>query len=164
MHGLMGLGHLMGIAAYIGATLLLAMAVESVGRRASDAFDRRNRFAELFRVYNPLSIAALGVAVVTGAMMITGYKESLGAGYFVQVGRPLVGKLTAAFVLIITATWVSFGICHRVVNADLGALPVTDAELDRVLMRLRVALWLSLALAVLTLWLALAVRAPVLAG
>ena len=131
MHGLIGLAHLTSIAAYLGATLLLALALESVGRTAPDAVARRHRFAELFRVYNPLSIAALGIAVVTGAMMVTGYKQSLGAGYFAQVGRPLAGKLSLAFVLIITATWISFGICHRLVNADMGGLPVTDAGLRR---------------------------------
>jgi hypothetical protein len=164
MHGLIGLAHLTAISAYLGATLLLALAIESVGRRASDAVSRRHRFAELFRVYNPLSIGALGVAVVTGAMMVTDYKQTLGAGYFAQVGRPLAGKLTLAFFVIITATWVSFGICHRLVNADMGGLPVTDAGLRRVIARLRVALWLSLTLMLATIWFALSARSAMIAG
>lgn len=164
MHGLIGLSHLLGVAVYLGATVFLAIAIETVGKTAPDAVRRRGRFAELFRIYDPLTIGALGVIVVTGAMMVTAYKEGLGAGYFVQLGRPLVLKLSLAFVLIILATWVSFGICHRIVNADLGALPVTHAELDNIVKRLRVALWLTLAIAVATLWAALGVRAPALVG
>ena len=160
MHGFIGLGHLLGVAVYFGATVFLAIAIETVGKTAGDAVRRRNRYAELFHIYDPLSIGALGVVVVTGAMMVTGYKEGLGAGYFVQLGRPLAFKLSFAFFLIIMATWVSFGICHRVVNADLGALPVTDAELNNLIKRLRVALWLTLATGVATLWAALGVGAP----
>jgi uncharacterized membrane protein len=162
MHGLLGLSHLLGISIYFGATVFLAIAIETVGKNAPDAARRRGRYAELFRIYDPLTIAALGVVVVTGAMMVTGYKETLGAGYFVQLGRPLAVKLAFAFFLIILSTWVSFGICHRVVNADLGATPVTDAALNSLIKRLRVALWLTMATGVATLWAALNVGAPVL--
>lgn len=164
MQGLIGLGHLLGVAVYFGATVFLAIAIETVGQKAPDAFRRRGRFAELFRIYDPLSIGALGVIVVTGAMLVTGYKEGLGDGYFIHLGRPLAFKLSFAFVLIIMATWVSFGICHRVVNADLGALPVTNAELDNLIKRLRVALWLTMATGVATLWAALGVHAPSMVG
>jgi len=164
MHGFLGLSHLLGVSVYFGATVFLAVAIETVGRNAPDAFRRRGRFAELFRIYDPLSIGALGVIVVTGAMMVTGYKEGLGDGYFVQLGRALAFKLSLAFTLIIMATWVSFGICHRIVNADLGALPVTDAELNNLIKRLRIALWLTMATGVTTLWAALGVRAPQLVG
>ncbi len=164
MNSLTGLSHLLGVSVYFGATFFLAIAIESVGKNAPDAVRRRGRFAELFRIYDPLSIGALGIIVVTGAMMVTGYKETLGAGYFIALGRPLAVKLSIAFFLIILATWISFGICHRVVNADMGATPVTDAELDSLIKRLRVALWLTLATGVATLWAALNVGAPALGG
>lgn len=160
MHGVYGLSHILGLCTYLGATIFLAIAIETVGRRADSPVERRNRLAELFKIYDPLSIGALGVAVVSGAYMITDFKQGLGAAYFAQVGYPLVEKLILAFFLIIFATWVSFGICHRVVNADLGALPVTGAELDRVTRKLRIALWLCIGFTVATLWVALRLGTP----
>ena len=44
------------------------------------------------------------------------------------------------------------------------SLPVTDAELTNVIKRLRVALWLTLATGVATLWVALGVQTPLLVG
>ena len=107
---------------------------------------------------------ALGVVVVTGAWSITPYKEALGAGYFAAVGSAMVGKLGLAFLLIIMATWVSFGIGHRLVRAHLGALPVTDVDLRRMAMRLRVGLWLTVVVALATLWVALGIHPPSLNG
>jgi hypothetical protein len=160
MHRLLVLAHIAGIAAYLGATLLLALSIEVVGRHANDAAERRERWAELFSVYNPLSIAALGVVVMTGAWAITPYKEALGKGYFEEVGRALVNKLGLAFIVVLTGTWVSFGMCHRLVRAHQGSLPVTDAELERLRMRLRVGLWLACSLTALTIWVALGIQTP----
>jgi hypothetical protein len=97
---------------------MLGVAIETLGTRAPDAFLRRQRYASFFSAYNPLSIAALGVVVITGAWSITPYKQGLGPRYFEQIGSALAGKLSLAFLLIMTATWVSFGICHRLVRAD----------------------------------------------
>ena len=152
--------HVVAVAVYLGATVMLGVAIETLGARAPDAFLRRQRYAAFFSAYNPLTIAALGVVVMTGAWSITPYKQALGGAYFAQVGAALANKLMLAFVLIISATWVSFGICHRLVRADQGALPVTDAQLRRFLMRLRVAVWTTVALTLLTLWTATGIRIP----
>ena len=152
--------HVVAVAVYLGATVMLGVAIETLGTRAPDAFLRRQRYAAFFSAYNPLTIAALGVVVMTGAWSITPYKQMLGSAYFEQVGAALANKLMLAFVLIISATWVSFGICHRLVRADQGALPVTDAQLSRFLMRLRVAVWITVALTLLTLWTATGIHAP----
>jgi hypothetical protein len=152
--------HLVAVAVYLGSTVMLGVAIETLGARAPDAFLRRQRYASFFNAYNPLSIAALGVVVITGAWSITPYKQGLGPRYFEEIGSALAGKLSLAFLLIMTATWVSFGICHRLVRADQGALPVTDAQLRRFLMRLRIAVWLSVLLALATLWTATGIRVP----
>ncbi len=152
--------HIVAVAVFLGATVMLGVAIETLGARAPDAFMRRQRYAAFFSAYNPLSIAALGVVVMTGAWSITPYKQGLGPAYFEQVGSALADKLMLAFVVIISATWVCFGICHRMVRADQGALPVTDAELRRFVMRLRVAVWLTVALTLVTLWVALGIRVP----
>jgi len=152
--------HLIGIATYLGATVLLVLVIESFTGRRLDAVERREGYATVFRAYNPLAIGALGVVVMTGAWSITPYKEALGGVYFQQVGSALAGKLSLAFLLIIMGTWVSFGICHRLVRAAQGALPVTDAELDRVRARLRVAAWLTVAFTLLTVWVSLGIEQP----
>jgi len=152
--------HIVAVSVYLGATVMLGVAIETLGSRAPDAFLRRQRYAAFFSAYNPLTIAALGVVVMTGAWSITPYKQSFGPTYFEQLGAALANKLMLAFILIICATWVSFGICHRLVRADQGALPVTDAQLRRFLVRLRVAVWTSVALTLLTLWTATGIRLP----
>jgi hypothetical protein len=162
MQRLVVFAHIIGVAVYLGSTVMLGVAIETLGRRAPDAFLRRQRYAAFFSAYNPLSIAALGVVVMTGAWSITPYKQELGPRYFEYVGVALAPKLLLAFFLILCATWVSFGICHRLVRADQGALPVTDAQMRRFLMRLRVAVWVCVALAVWTLWSATGIHAPAL--
>ena len=152
--------HLVAVAVYVGSTVMLGIELETLGQRAPDAFSRRQRYAAFFSAYNPLSIGVLGVVVITGGWSITPYKQGLGPQYFEQIGAALAGKLTLAFFLIIAATWVSFGICHRLVRADQWALPVTDAQLRRFIARLRVAVWFCVVLAIWTLWAATGIRAP----
>jgi uncharacterized membrane protein len=154
--------HVAGIGVFLGASVLLAVLLEVVGKHAPDARARRERWAEIFSVYSPVSIAALGVVVMTGAWSLTPYKQAFAEGYFEQVGSALAGKLTLAFFLIMTATWIAFGICHRVVRAHQGDLPVSDRDLAMVRMRLRVALWLAFALTLATLWIAFGMQTPAL--
>jgi hypothetical protein len=163
MQRLLVVAHVGAIGVYLGASVLLALLIEVVGRGAPDASVRRERWAELFNVYDPVAIAALGVVVMTGAWSITPYKEALGKGYFEQIGQALVGKLGLAFLVVMCGTWVCFGMCHRIVRAHQGAVPVTNAELDRMLMRLRSGLWLSCALTLATVWVALGIKVPLLA-
>ena len=152
--------HIVAVAVFLGATVLLAIAIETLGARVLDPVIRRERYAAFFNAYNPLSIAALGVVVMTGAWSITPYKQGLGPEYFEQIGAGLANKLMLAFVLIISATWVCFGICHRLVRADQGGLPVTDADLSRFLLRLRVAVWLTIGLTIATLWVSTGMHLP----
>jgi hypothetical protein len=162
MQRLLVVAHVGAIAVYLGASLLLALLMEVLGRNAPDAAARRERWAEVFAVYNPLSIAALGVVVMTGAWSLTPYKEALGKGYFEEVGRALANKLGLAFLVVMTGTWICFGMCHRLVRAHQGSAPVTDAELDGLRARLRFALWLTCLLTLLTIWVAMGIQAPAL--
>lgn len=152
--------HIVGLATWLGATVLLGVLIETVGQSSADAFGRRRRFAEIFQVYNPVAIGALGVVVVTGGWALTPYKQALGSGYFASIGGALIGKLALAFLLIMMATWITFGICHRVVRANQGALPVTDAGLDGLVRRLRYAIWLTVIAALATYWVALGINPP----
>ena len=110
--------------------------------------------ARALKPYNLLTVGALGVLVISGASGLTDWKASFGADY----GRllwPLVGKLTLSFLLIQVGTYVSFGLAHRLVRAELGQLPVEPEKQAGMLRRMRGAAWLALALAAWTMWVGL---------
>ena len=79
--------HLLAFAVYTGATL----AVIAIGLPVVDSEDdplRRARLAAaMLRIYDPLSIAALGVVIMTGAFSLTAYKAALRGAFFERLGR-----------------------------------------------------------------------------
>lgn len=151
---LLPFAHMTAICVYIGATVLLAILTHTVGRDTEDPMVRRNRLVPVFKAYDPLAIAALGVVVMSGAYSVTGYKHRLGADYFTVFAGDLAVKLSLAFVMIIVATWLCFGICHRMVRADQFDIPISERELSSMLLRCRTAAWLAVALSLYTLWFA----------
>ncbi len=159
MHGSpLLIAHLLALAVYLGSTVYVAMLLEVAGKQAADAVQRRHRLAEIFRVYSPLTIAVLLVVVMTGAWSLTDVKQSLGPRYTAYaVG--LVPKLSWAFLLIMNATYVTLGLGFRLVRADQGGLPVTEAALRSMKMRLRVGLWLSVVFVLITACMSAAVPA-----
>ena len=155
MDRLVLIAHLTAIAVYLGATVFLTALIEVVGRSVEDPSEKRARWVEIFPAYNILSIGALGVAVFTGAWLVTPLKQGLGQAYFESFGRALASKLGLAFTVILTGTWVSFGMCHRTVRAHQFDVPVSPNDLEKLRMRLRIALWLACALTVATIWYAI---------
>ncbi len=150
--------HLVGLGVYLGSTVLLALALSTLARGEQRGAALRERYAALFRAYNPLAVGSLGVVVMSGAWALTPYKQRLGPRYFTEVGSALAGKLALAFLLILIATWIAFGICHRLVRAHDAGVPVSDEDISRLTSRLRVALWLAVIVFGATLWVALGAR------
>lgn len=148
--------HVIGFSVYLGSTLTVLLAFLPIVNAVEHPGDRRRLFARGMRVYNPLGLGALGVAIMTGAFNLTDYKAALGPRFFTEMGTVLVWKLLAVFVLILLATGLSFGIAHRTVREELGDEPVDAAALDARLRRLPVMLWTAVALTVITIWLGLA--------
>jgi hypothetical protein len=142
-------------ALYFGSTASVLLALLPVVHDAPDPATKRRLFARVMRTYNPLTIGALGVALVTGASNLTDYKAALGGGFAPALGVVLLWKLVGAFLLILLATSLSFGIGHRTVREELGDLPVDAVELDRRLDRLRKMLWAALVLAAIVIGLGL---------
>jgi len=141
--------HLLALSVYFGSTVFVALLIEVVGAQASDAVARRHGYAEIFRVYSPLTIAVLLVVVMSGAWSLTSYKQAFGSRYL-SFAISLVPKLSLAFVLIMNATYLALGVGFRLVRADQGGLPVTEAALKSTKNRLRVALWLTIVLILAT--------------
>ena len=143
--------HLLGVGVYLGATLAVALvflpAMEAVG----DPALQRRLLARGLRPYNVLSVGALGVLVISGASGLTDLKAMLGRE-FARVLWPLAGKLALSFVLINVATYLSFGLAHRLVRAELGQLPIEAGKQAGMIRRMRAAAWIGVALAAWTAW------------
>lgn len=143
--------HLLALATYFGTTLDLALVFLPATEAIDDPALRRRVLARGLKPYNVLSVGALGVLVISGASALTDLKAMLGR----EFGRllwPLGGKLALAFLLIQVGTYLSFGLAHRLVRAELGQLPVEPEKQAGMIRRMRSAAWLGVGLAAWTTW------------
>jgi uncharacterized membrane protein len=147
--------HLVATGMYLGATAGLALFTVPQARRTEDPARRRGVLTRTLRIYDPLAIALLGVMVMTGAWSITGYKESLGTSYFDAFALHLVWKLALAFLVVMSGTYIAFGLGHRLVRQEDWGDEVDPARLSSMLSRLGGAAWLTVVLTVATIAVAL---------
>ena len=150
--------HLLALATYFGTTLDLALVFLPAAEVIDDPALQRRVLARGLKPYNILSVGALGVLVISGASALTDMKAMLGR----EFGRllwPLGGKLALAFLLIQVGTYLSFGLAHRLVRAELGQLPVEPEKQAGVIRRMRGTAWLALARTVWTAWVGLGLGA-----
>ena len=142
--------HVSALAVYLVSTLWLLVVLRTIGRVADPA-EQRRRLVRQLRPYNVLSVGAVGVLIVSGASALTDMKALYGPAYVLLLW-PLAGKLTLTFLLTMVATYVSFGLAHRLVRAEQGRLSVDAAQLRGMLRRLRGGAYLALAVALWTAW------------
>jgi uncharacterized membrane protein len=154
--------HLLGLATYFGSTLYLLIAILPAARRITDTAARQSFLALHFKVYNPLTIAALGVQVMTGAFNLTSYKAIFRAEFYERIGYLLVWKLTLVFALIMIATYISFGIGLRIVRHEEWQEQLGEERLASMERRLTGPLVLVLILTAATTWIALRITRPAL--
>ena len=154
--------HLLGLATYFGSTLYLVLMALPAARRIENAPARQSFLAAHFKVYNPLTIGALGVQVMTGAFNLTSYKAVLRAEFYDKIGYLLVWKLALVFILIMVATYVSFGIGLRIVRHEEWHEQLGEEKLNSMLRRLSAPLWLNLALTGAITWIAMLMSHPAL--
>jgi hypothetical protein len=154
MDALTRLLHVLALATYLGSTVALVLVLLPAASAIDDAAMQRRVLARGLRPYNVLSVGALGVLILTGASSLTEWKRTLGPAY----GRllwPLFGKLALTFSLTMVGTWLSFGLAHRLVRAELGGLPVEPEQQRSMLKRLAGGAWLAIVLAIWTTWVGL---------
>ena len=154
--------HLLSLSAYFGSTLYLVLMVLPAARKIADTAQRQTFLAQHFYVYNPLTIGALGVEVMTGAFNLTSYKAVLRTEFYDRVGYLLVWKLSLVFALIMLATYVSFGIGLRIVRHEQWQEQLGEERLNSMLKRLGGPLWLCLILTAAITWIALGIGKPAL--
>ena len=152
--------HLLAFATYGGATLALLLISLPAARRQEEPEQRQRYAADVMRVYDPLTIAALGVLVMTGAFNLTAYKAALQNLFFDRLGVLLAWKLFFTFLLINLAAYVAFGLGHRLVRSVDSEQPVDASWVDGLLRRLRISASLALVLIAVIVWLALRMTHP----
>ncbi len=150
--------HLIALTVYLGAIVGLgALLLPSLA--ALDKHEDRVQFlAHGLKLYNPLQVGALGILIFTGAFQLTELKATYREMFIKQLGYDLAIKLFFAFFLVILSVYQSLGIGHRFVRRKEGGEPVTPAQLDSIIHRLKGANWCILLLALITLWLGLRLR------
>jgi len=147
--------HLLALAVYLGGTVALAAIFLPAMEAIDDPALQRRALARGLRPYNVLSFGALLAALASGWSAITDLKAAYGPA-FGQLVWLLAGKLGLTFLLIILpASYLSFGLAHRLVRAELGDLPVEPEKQRGMLRRMRGAAWLAVAITVWVAWLGL---------
>src|SRR5258705_912500 len=155
MDPLTRLVHVLALAVYLGATIGLAVVFLPAVAAIEDPALQRRVLARGLRPYNVLTFAALLAALATGWSAITDLKSHLGPG-FGQLVWLLAGKLGLTFLLIVLpASYLSFGLEHRLVRAEVGDLPVEPEKQRAMLGRMRGAARLAVALTVWITWMGL---------
>jgi uncharacterized membrane protein len=151
----MRLVHVLALAVYLGATLALVLVFLPAAQAIDDPVVQRRMLAKGLRPYNVLSFGALLAALATGWSAITDLKAHLGPE-FGQLVWLLAAKLGLTFLLIVLpASYLSFGLAHRLVRAEVGDLPVEPDKQRAMLGRMRGAAWLAVALTVWVSWMGL---------
>ncbi len=146
--------HLLAVATYVGATVAFVLVFLPAVEGVEDPAVQRRVLARGLRPYNLLSVGALGVLIITGASALTDLKAAM-RGDYARLLWTLVEKLSLTFLLTLVATYLSFGLGHRLVRAELGQLPVEVEKQQGIVRRMRGAAWLALGLAAWTVWVGL---------
>jgi hypothetical protein len=102
-----------------------------------------------------LSFGALLVALATGWNAITDLKAGLGPE-FGQLIWLLAGKLGLTFLLIVLpASYLSFGLAHRLVRAEVAGFEVEPEKQRAMLGRMRGTAWLAVGITIWISWMGL---------
>lgn len=146
--------HLIATGLYLGSTLGIALFTVPRARRIENLAAKRKAVARVMRLYDPAAIALLGVMVMTGAWSVTGYKAALGEQYYSTFGSGLAWKLGFAFLVVMSGTYVCFGLGHRLVRQDEWDEPLEEARMRSMLGRLSGAAWFTVLMTLATVWIA----------
>ena len=130
--------HLLGLAVYFGSGLTLVVVLLPMAAQIPAAPDKQRFLAQALKLYNPLSIGALGVVLMTGAFNLTSYKAMLGRRFFALLGGVLGLKLLLVFLLINVSAAVSLGMGHRIVRTELRGAAIEPERLTALVKRMHV--------------------------
>ena len=147
--------HLLGLAVYFGSGVTLVVVLLPMAAHIPVARDKQRFLAQGLRLYNPLSIGALGVVLMTGAFNLTSYKALLGRRFFDLLGGVLGLKLLLVFLLINVSAAVSLGMGHRVVRTELRGEEIEPERLTGLVKRMQIFTIVALLLTAWIVWVSL---------
>jgi uncharacterized membrane protein len=147
--------HVLAWAAYFGAQFAVIYMLIPAAARASDEGHRRASLIAGFKFYNPFTLAALLVIVITGAMRLTDLKAEMKFDYFAKIGGPLALKLGLAFVIIFLQTYICLGLSFRIgrqeeIAAHGDGEPFSVEQVNSILARIRAMAWVTIVLTAIT--------------
>ncbi len=120
--------HTVAVVAYLGGTVFLgAVLIPALKRRGLDA-EGLHFLAGVIRIFHPVSLASLGLAILTGAIALTPVKETLGPEYVPRLFEVLALKLLFVFILVMVSCFTFFALGPRLLRALPGADEQSDAE------------------------------------
>lgn len=147
--------HLLGLAVYFGSGVTLIVVLLPMAVRIPAARDKQRFLAQGLKLYNPLSIGALGVALMTGAFNLTSYKAMFGRRFFELLGGVLGFKLLLVFLLINVSAVVSLGMGHRIVRTELRGEEIEPVRLASLVKRIQIFTLVALLLTAWIVWISL---------
>lgn len=147
--------HILAWAAYFGAQFAVIYMLIPAAASASDEAHRRASLIAGFRFYNPFTLAALLIIVITGAMRLTDLKAEMKFDYFARIGAPLALKLGLAFVIIFLQTYICLGLAFRIgrqeeIAAHGDGEPFSVEQVNSILARIRAMTWVTIVLTAIT--------------
>jgi uncharacterized membrane protein len=147
--------HLLGLAVYFGSGVTLLVVLLPMAAQLPTPRDKQRFLAQGLKLYNPLSIGALGVALMTGAFNLTSYKARFGRRFFELLGGVLGFKLLLVFLLINVSAAVSLGMGHRIVRTELRGEAIEPARLIGLVKRMQIFTIVALLLTAWIVWVSL---------
>jgi len=147
--------HLLGLAVYFGSGVTLIVVLLLMAAQLPTPRDKQRFLAQGLKLYNSLSIGALGVALMIGAFNLTSYKAMLGRRFFELLGGVLGFKLLLVFLLINVSAAVSLGMGHRIVRTELRGEAIEPARLIGLVKRMQIFTIVALSLTAWIVWVSL---------
>ncbi len=155
--------HLVAGLFYLGGMIFIAGLLIPAARRLRDARRIVQAIGHLVKIVHPTSLAALGLLIMTGAVMLTDLKVALGSRYFSELFAILGSKLLAVFVLALLNSYQFFGLglglARSVAQEAEGHEAVSEEQTAAMLTkigRLQRCAWVGAALGGVAIYLGLA--------
>ena len=156
------LDYILAWAAYFGAQFAVIYMMIPAAARAPDEEHRRASLIAGFKFYNPFSLGALLIVVITGAMRLTDLKAEMKFDYFAKIGEPLAIKLGLAFLIIFLQTYICLGLAFRIgrqeeIAAHGDGPAFTVDQINSMLSRIWMMVWITIVLTAITVLLSLSI-------
>lgn len=109
--------HLVAGLLYLGGMIFIGGLLIPAARRLGEVRRVIQAIGHLVQIVHPTSLAALGLLIMTGAVMLTDLKVALGSRYFSELFATLGSKLLVVFVLALLNSYQFFGLGLRLTRS-----------------------------------------------